>query len=244
MNLSKKNILITGGNSGIGLQLAKLLHARGNQLVITSRSTRHWDELAQLNPQVIRLQCDLSKKEQVLQLVQQLKDKGIGLDILVNCAAIQHTPMLLDKEFSFNDIETEVATNFNAPVWLTYLLLPTLVSRPEAAIVNLSSGLALYPKSTSAVYCATKAALHNLSQSLRYQLINTSVQVSEVILPLVDTPMTAGRGRGKISPVQAAKEIIQGIDKNRDEIYVGKARLLPVMMRNWPGLVRRILREY
>lgn len=177
-------------------------------------------------------------------MVRQLKEKEITLEVLVNCAAIQNTPKLIDRDFRFDAIAPEVITNFVAPVWLSHLLLPDLLTRSEATIVNISSGLAFYPKTTSAVYCATKAALHNFSQSLRYQLAETTVCVMEVILPLVDTPMTRGRGRGKVSPEYAAQKIIEGIQRNRNEIYVGKARLLPLMMRIWPSHVKRILQRY
>ncbi len=244
MQLKNKSILITGGNSGIGMQLVKQLNLKDNQLIIASRSQKHWDELRLLQPSVTLFQSDLSKKAEVLQLVQQLKDNAIQPDVLINCAAIQNTPMMTDSNFVFDDIETEIATNFTAPVWLSNLLLPILLTRPEAAIVNLSSGLALFPKSTSAVYCATKAALHNLSQSLRYQLAEAPVRIFEAILPLVDTPMTTGRGSGKMSSEQAARNIIRGIERDRYENYIGKAGWLPLLTRVWPGLVKRILRKY
>ena len=244
MNLSQQIILVTGGNSGIGMKLVKQLHAMGSTLVVVSRSQKNWQQLSQYQPIVQTLQCDLSKKDEVVQLVEKLEADEISIDILVNCAALQFTSLLTDSDFSFEGIETEVATNFTSVVWLSYLLLPTLRSRPESAIVNLSSGLAFSPKTGSAVYCATKAAIHSFSQSLRYQLANSSVQVTEVLLPLVDTPMTAGRGSKKISPECAAQAIIKGLEQDRDEIYVGKAKLLPLMMRVWPGLMKRILRRY
>ena len=244
MHLTGKHILITGGNSGIGLQLVRQLHAKQNHIIVVSRTQNQWGDLQALQPEVTLLQCDLADNEQVLGLVRRIKEKAATLDMLVNCAAIQNTPRLIDKDFSFDDIAPEVTTNFVAPVWLSHLVLPDLMARAEAAIVNMSSGLAFYPKTTSAIYCATKAALHSFSQSLRYQLAGTSVSVMEVILPLVDTPMTRGRGNGKISPAYAAQQIIAGIQRNRNEIYVGKARLLPLLLRIWPGLVKRILQRY
>ena len=244
MILKNKHILITGGNSGIGFCLAKQLHALGNSITVVSRSQKNWQSLQKLQPEVRLLRCDLSKKLEVLHLIQQLNDQNAQTDVLINCAAIQNTPHLVDSHFSFDDIEKEVNTNFTAVVWLSYLLLPRLLSRPEAGIVNLSSGLALFPKAGSAVYCASKAAIHNFSQSLRYQLNGHPLCISEVILPLVDTPMTQGRGKGKISPEAAASAIIGAIERNKEEIYVGKARLLPPLIRLWPGLVKHILSRY
>lgn len=244
MQLTEKHILITGGNSGIGLRLVKQLHAKQNHIIVVSRTQNHWDELKALQPDVTLLQCDLASKEQVLEMVRRIKKNEVTLDVLVNCAAVQNTRALIDKDFRFDGIAPEATTNFVAPVWLSHLLLPDLLTRPEAAIVNISSGLAFYPKTTSAVYCATKAALHSFSQSLRYQLAKTTVRVVEVFLPLVDTPMTSGRGKGKMSPEYVAKKIIEGVQRKRNEIYVGKARLLPFMIRIWPGLVKRILQRY
>lgn len=152
---------------------------------------------------------------------------------------------MLDDHFNFDSIEHETIINFLSPVWMTTLLLPLLLnSNSCASIVNISSGLALAPKMNSAIYCANKAALHSYSQSLRYQLANADIRVHEAILPLVDTPMTAGRGRNKLTADEAASGIIQGITRGVDEIYIGKARLLPMLMRLSPSLVKRILRKY
>ena len=92
------------------------------------------------------------------------------------------------------------------------------------------------------MYCATKAALHSASQSLRYQLEKTQVRVAEVLLPLVDTAMTKGRGSGKITAEAAARDIITGMGTKRDEIYIGKARLLPPILRLAPGIVKKMLK--
>jgi len=244
MNLTQKTILITGGNSGIGFNLVKQLSTKNNQLIVVTRSENNWDQITEINPDITKIQCDLSKKNEVLHLAEKLKSKNIDLDVLINCAAVQYTPKLIDDDFAFDQIDVEITTNFTSVMWLSYLLLPTLLSRSQSAIVNLSSGLALYPKSSSAGYCASKAAIHSFSQSLRYQLSNTPVKVIEVLLPLVDTPMTTGRGKGKISPEAAALEIIKGIEREKNEIYVGKARLLPLLIRLYPGLVKRILKKH
>jgi len=204
MKLSRQTVLVTGGNSGIGLSLVKQLHAQDNSIIVVSRSQKNWAQLAQYQPAVLTIQCDLSKKDEVMHLVESLKTDETPIDMIINCAALQFTPKLIDKNFSFDGIETEITTNFTSTVWLSYLLLPILLSRPKSAIINLSSGLVFYPKAASAVYCASKAAIHSFSQSLRYQLVNTPIQVTEILLPLVDTPMTEGRGSGKISAESAA----------------------------------------
>ncbi len=243
MQLTDKTILITGANSGIGLQLTLQLAALGNRIVAVSRTQNNWSQLQTLGDRIRLRQCDLSSKAQVMQLAENLRHEHPALDIVINGAAIQLTPTLLAPEFDFSGIETEITTNFTAIVWLSALLLPQLQTRPRAMVVNLSSGLAIHPKIGSAVYCASKAALHSFSQALRFQLEATNVQVCEILLPLVDTPMTAGRGSGKLSPQLVAGQIIHAIEHERQEVYLGKAKLLPPLMRLWPGLVRLILKK-
>lgn len=238
MRLTKQTILITGGSSGIGKALTNQLVKAGNQLIIASRNGQSETD----NP--IALYCDLANPESVHQLVATLNAQSLLPSVLINNAAVQHTPRFVDQDFDINTIATEVTTNFTAPALLTALLLPTLTSHPQAAIVNLSSGLAIYPKTSSAVYCASKAAIHSLSQSLRYQLEETNIQVHEAIMPLVDTPMAQGRGHNKLSPVVVAEAIIRGVEHNKDEIYVGKARYLPLLSRLAPGMAKRILKNY
>jgi uncharacterized oxidoreductase len=110
------------------------------------------------------------------------------------------------------------------------------------AIIN--SGLALAPKTGSAVYCATKAAMNSFSQSLEYQLEETNIKVIQSFLPLVDTPMTKGRGTGKMSARQAAAKIIEGIQKGTNPTNIGKVKLLRLLLALWPGLARKIMKGY
>ena len=242
--ISDQKILITGATSGIGHELAARLHAAGHAIVAVGRDAGRLAELADALPGIAVEQCDLGRRSDVEALVPRVFDAHPDLDLIVNNAGLQFEPRLTDPDFDLDTVETEVAVNFLAPVWLTARALPYLIaSGRETRIVNVSSGLAFFPKTSSAVYCATKAALHSFSRSLRYQLDGTGVAVSEVILPLVDTPMTAGRGSGKISTAAAVSQILAGLRAGRDEIYVGKARLIPLLSRVAPSLIRNILRR-
>ena len=138
----------------------------------------------------------------------------------------------------------ELALNLEAPIALSAGLLPLLARQPEAAIVNVTTGLALAPKQSAPVYCATKAALRSFTRSLRYQVETSAphVRVQEVIPPLVDTRMTAGRGTGKVSPSAVAEALVTAIERGTDECYVGKSRLLRLVMRVAPGVGYRILK--
>ena len=244
MEMKNKTVLITGGTSGIGLELVKLLRTNGNTVVVLGRSKAKLDDLGKSDNKIHTYVCDLSQRYQVEDAMDKIIAAHPDISVLINNAALQLTPTFIAENFEYDGIAVEITTNLTAPLWITSLLLSgPLLHQPQARIINISSGLAFFPKKESAVYCATKAALHSVSQSLRYQLEGTSVGVTEVLLPLVDTPMTHGRGSGKISPEDAAKGIIEGLEKGRDEIYLGKARLLPVLMRIAPSIVKNILKR-
>lgn len=132
--------------------------------------------------------------------------------------------------------------NFLAPVLLCRAFLPHLLQREEAAIINVTSGLALVPKQTAAMYCASKAALHSFSKTLRWQLEGTRVKVFEVLPPLVDTAMTAGRGRAKISPDRLSEEFWLGWLRDRFEMRIGLVKLFGFLHRLVPPIVERLVR--
>ena len=238
-----QTILITGGTSGIGLALVNQLHDEGHNIVIVARNVTKFKQLLQYK-NLNCYPCDLASRQQVEALCNDIIENHPDISIIINNAGIQYTPCFVEDEFNFDSIEHETRVNFLAPAWITYLLLPALINNASpSAIVNISSGLALAPKTHSAIYCATKSAIHSLSQSLRYQLAESNVRVMEVLLPLVDTPMTTGRGRNKLSPKEAAAQIICGVKSEKNEIYVGKARFLPLLMRISPTLVKNMLRR-
>ena len=125
---------------------------------------------------------------------------------------------------------------------MTRAFLPGLLTRPAAAVVNVSSGLALVPKQTASVYCASKAGLHSFSKTLRWQLEGTSVRVFDVLPSVVDTAMTAGRGRAKISPERLAEEFWKGFSNDRFEMRIGLVKLFAQLHRIAPSLVERLIR--
>jgi len=240
-----KTILLTGGTSGIGLALFKQLHAQGHRLIVVARNHSRLLHLKTERKRVTTYECDLSSRLQIESLATIISEKHPDLSIIINNAGIQYTPTVLDDDFSFDSIEHETIVNFLSPVWLSTLLLPTLLqNNMSSSIVNISSSLIFAPKTNSAIYCATKAAIHSYSQSLQNQLDDTDILVQEVILPLVDTPMTRGRGKNKMSADEAARQILKGIEKRSPEIYVGRAKLLPFLMRLSPTLVKKIMRKY
>lgn len=175
-------------------------------------------------------------------LVAEVETRLGGLDVLVNNAATQ-TPMDVRAGLDLAAVEAEVALNLVAPMHLASLFLPLLRARPTAAIVNVTSALALVPKRSAPVYCATKAALRSFTQALRYQLAGTPVRVVEVLPPLVDTAMTAGRGRGKLPPDDVARALVRGLEGGCDEVRIGKTKWLFAAHRLSPALAGRLMRD-
>ncbi|NEP00104.1 MAG: SDR family NAD(P)-dependent oxidoreductase [Symploca sp. SIO2E9] len=246
MKLSGRTVLVTGGSAGVGLALAREFYQKNNRVIICSRSLEKLDYAKAEMREIETIQCDLAKDDDIRNLVNVINTNFSDLSLLVNNAGVQLNYQFTEvkPEQAFRDIDWETQVNFNSMVKLTTLCLPLLRKQTESAIVNVSSGLALTPKSSAPIYCATKAAVHIFSQSLRYQMENNApnVAVFEAILPLVDTDMTRGRGKGKISPKQVADQILNALSKNNYEINVGKVKLLVWINRFAPWLAKRILR--
>ncbi len=243
MKLDKKCIVITGGTSGIGYELAKYLNL-DNEVIVISRSTSKLNKLAHELEGLVTFQADLSKLEDIEDVTDAIVKRFESIDVLVNNAAVQYTPTFLDDEFRYENIAHEITLNFTSVCNLTYLLLPALLHNHKAAILNINSGLALAPKTSSSVYCATKGALNIFSQSLRHQLEKTNISVQQVFLELVDTSMTTGRGKNKMSPETAAKHIIHGIEHDIPDHDIGKVKLLRLLLRLAPSIAQNIMKKF
>lgn len=243
MKLTNNTILITGGSSGIGLSLAKRFLALDNKVIITGRDARKLERIQQELPEIVTFTGDLTDKTVFEKLVLFVKQQYPGINILINNAAVQFNYQFVEDSNFIYKTDYEVAVNLMVPIKLTGLLLPILLKNENSAIINVSSGLFIAPKRSASVYCATKAALHSYSKTLRYQLEDTNTKVFEIIPALIDTPMTAGRGSSKLSPEQLTDEVISGIRANKYEIYVGKTKLLKFISRLSPKLADRIMKN-
>jgi uncharacterized oxidoreductase len=192
MKLTDNTILFTGGGSGIGRGLAESFHALGNQVIIAGRRETVLQDTVKANPGMKYLTFDQSSNESISSLAAKVMKDFPALNAIVNNSGIQRMEDLTKDDCK--NAELTITTNLLGPIRLTAALLPSLLKQPRAAILNVSSGLAFVPSAAIPTYCATKAALHSYTQSLRFQLRKTSVQVIEIIPPWVQTELQGERG--------------------------------------------------
>ena len=229
MQITGNTVLITGGATGIGFSIAKEFIDSNNEVIICGRRTQKLEEAKKKLPGLHTRVCDLSKKEERKNLYEWVSETFPQLNILVNNAGIQR---MIDFRKGVSELlggEDEIDVNLVAPIQLSAHLIPLLTKQKEAGIVNISSGLAFAPLAIMPIYCATKAAIHSFSLSLRHQLRSTPIKVFEIIPPTTDTELDKGarERRGQIDrgipPDDVAKATIDGIRKDEYEIAVGRA---------------------
>jgi len=201
MKLSGNTVLITGGGSGIGRGLAEALHRLGNAVVIAGRRKEALDETTEANPGMESMVQDIEKRGGVLPFAAEAAGKFPKLNVLINNAGIMRAEKLIDPQEDLGDAEAIVATNLLGPIRLTGALMPHLKKQPTATIMNVSSGLAFVPMVLTPTYCATKAAIHSYTQSLRYQLKKTRIEVLELIPPYVATDLMGGKSDPRAMPL-------------------------------------------
>lgn len=230
MKIKGNTILITGGATGIGFSLAEALVKAGNKVIICGRRQAKLEEAKAKLPTLETRVCDVSKEKEREALFNWIKANFSDLNILVNNAGIQRMVNLKAGTKSLFKGEDEIQTNLVAPIRLSAYFIPLLLKQKAAAIVNVSSGLGFVPIAAMPVYCATKAAVHLFSVSLRYQLKDTPIKVFEIIPPAVDTEL--GKGQGEegdqeykgIYPSELAKAVLPAIANDEYEIPVGEAK--------------------
>jgi uncharacterized oxidoreductase len=239
MKLTGRTILITGGTSGIGLELARELGKRGNTVIVTGRDQGRLDAAQQALPGLHVFRSDVSDPEAITALRGQVLARFPDLDVLVNNAGIMRN-LNLNQDRDLVDVTREIEVNLCGPVRMVQSFLPHLKTRKDALIVNVSSGLAFIPLPISPVYCATKAAIHSFSQSLRAQLRGTGVTVVELAPPAVETPLFRGefqeemKGEKPMDVKVLARKAITGIEANKLEIRPGLSNVLKTMSRVAP----------
>lgn len=248
MNLQSAHVLITGGTSGIGLELAKQLMAKGAKVLVTGRDQAKLDEAERALPGLKTLRSDVQDPAAIEQLCKTVASSYPGINVLINNAGIMRKLSVHDAR-SLTDVTREIEINLMGPIRMVQEFLPHLKTKPEAAIINVSSGLAFVPFAISPVYSATKAGLHAYTQALRIQLKHTQVKVFELAPPGTDTPLFTGdeftkedTAGPKAMPVeQLAAAAVRGLEKDTLEIRPGMANALKWMSRIAPDFAVKML---
>lgn len=236
MKSTRHTVLITGGATGIGFALAAKFHAHGDHVILVGRTESALANAVKALPGAEFVVADVANAQDRDRLVRMHP----GVTVLINNAGIRVvTPF---DQASESELTRELEVNFLAPVLLARAYLPLLEQHAEAAIVNVTSGVALWPRETAAMYCASKAALHSFSKSLRWQLEARGVRVFEVLPPMVATAMAGGRDQDAISPARLADEFWDGFQSDRFEMPIGKVKLLHWLRRLSPSLTDRQMR--
>ncbi len=189
MNPANNTVLVTGGASGIGLAFAQRFAKAGSKVIICGRREEKLREAAAASPGLITHVCDVGNEADRVALAEWVVREHPTLNVLVNNAGIQRRGIDLGNAERWSDTHSEIAINLEAPIHLTGLLTPHLRKQANAAILNVTSGLSFVPIAYMPVYCATKAALHSITLSLRHQLAASGVKVIEIIPPAVNTDL-------------------------------------------------------
>jgi len=188
MKMTGNTILITGGNGGIGRGLAEAFLARGNEVIVTGRDRSRLDAVVAANPGLHALELDVDNPEAIKAFAAKVTADFPALNVVINNAGIMRAEDVTDETTA--TAEAIIAANFLGPIRVTTALLPHFLKQPDAAVLTVSSGLAFLPRAAFPTYCATKAAIHSWSISLRHQLAGSSVQVIELAPPYVQTTLT------------------------------------------------------
>lgn len=242
MKLQGKTVLITGGTSGIGLELARQLLQRGNTVAVTGRDRSKLERAKQELPLLHVFENDVAEPAAGAAFCQQVLTALPALDVLVNNAGIMRNLNLREPRDP-SDLTREIDVLLRGTIHMTQHFLPHLCAREEALVVNVTSALAFVPLAMTPVYSAAKAGLHAYTQCLRVQLKSTPVSVVELAPPATDTSLLSEefkenmRGQKVMEVVELVKQAVVGIEAGKVEIRPGLSNVLKTMSRIAPGFI-------
>lgn len=243
MKLAGNTVLVTGGTGGFGIEFASKLIALGNTVIITGRNAQKLQDVKRQLPQVHTIQSDVSRADDITQLYETVVRAFPALNILINNAG-EMRKISLHHQHELTDITREIDINLNGPIRMIQQFLPHLKTKPDAAIMNVTSGIALMPFPISPVYSASKAGLRSYTQALRVQLKHTNIKVMELVAPGSSTPLNDkfvnedGFNAGMLmAPDKIVDAAIKGLQNDKDEVYPGLAGVMRMLSRIAPKLL-------
>jgi len=244
MKLTDRTILITGGSAGIGLAFALKFLELGNRVIVTGRRQSALDELKRNHPKLQTIQSDVADPAQIAALARRMKAEYPKLDVLMNNAGIMLHKNLKVPTADLDGLMAEMNINAGGVVRTTSAFIDILTTN-KGTVINVSSALAFVPMASAPIYCATKAAVHAYTQSLRFQLEETGVEVIELMPPAVKTDLSAdiaeGDGFTLLTTDELVKQSFAFLKKGALEIRPGQAKQLALMRRLAPDFINRQL---
>ena len=242
MKLTDRTILITGGSAGIGLAFALKFLKLGNEVIVTGRRQAVLDEVKARHPKLHTIQSDVADPAQIAALAAHVKAKFPKLDVLMNNAGISLFKNLKAPASDLAELMAEMNINVGGVVRMTSAFIDILKAN-KGTLINVSSGLAFVPMPSLPIYCASKAAVHSYTQSLRFQLEETGVEVIDLMPPAVKTEMTAslpeGDGFDIITTDELVKQSFASLKAGTLEIRPGQSKQLAFMRRLAPDFINR-----
>jgi uncharacterized oxidoreductase len=244
MKLSNRTILITGGSAGIGLAFAQKFLELGNQVIVTGRRQSVLEGLKTNYPKLHTIQNDVADPAQIAALAKRVKAEYPKLDVLMNNAGIMFHKDLKVPAADLDGLTTEIEINLAGVIRMSSAFIDMLIAN-KGTVINVSSALAFVPLPSAPIYCATKAAVHAYTQSLRFQLEESGVEVIELMPPVVKTAMTEelpeGEGMTLMTTDELVRQSFAGFQAGKVEIRPGQSNQLAFMRRLAPGLISRQL---
>ena len=241
MKLTGRTVLVTGGTSGIGLELAAQLLARRNVVIVTGRDDKGIEAAKSRHPALHAFKSDVGDADGIRRLHADVTARFPELDTLVNNAGIMRN-LKLGEERSLEDVTREIDIDLSGPIRMVQQFLPHLRHSPDALIVMVSSGIAFVPFSIAPVYSAAKAGLRAYTRCLRTQLANSGVSVVDLAPPGTETPLMKAEFSAmdgpRNTPVETlVRHAITGIEAGKTDIRPGLSRVLSIAGRVAPDLV-------
>jgi uncharacterized oxidoreductase len=243
MKLSGRTILITGGSAGIGLAFALKFLDLGNQVIVTGRRQAVLDQVKAKYPKLHTIQSDVADQTQITALAARVKADFPRLDVLMNNAGVLIYKNLRVPAPDLAGLMTEMNVNVGGVIGMTSAFIDILTAN-KGTVINVSSGLAFVPLPAAPIYSATKAAIHSYTQSLRFQLEETGVEVIEIMPPAVKTDMTtelAEGGASLITTDELVKQSFASLKSGAVEIHPGQTKQLALLRRLAPNFINRQL---
>jgi len=245
MKITGRTILITGGSAGIGLAFALKFLELGNQVIVTGRRRSVLDEIKAHYPKLHTIQSDVADPAQIAALARRVKAEFPKLDVLMNNAGIMlHKNLKVPAAADLDGLMAEVNINVGGVIRMTSAFIDILTAN-KGTVINVSSALAFVPLPSAPIYCATKAAVHSYTQSLRFQMEETGVEVIELMPPAVKTDLSAdiadGEGITLITSDELVKQSFASLEAGALEVRPGQAKLLALMRRLAPDFINRQL---